>query len=329
MEDWPYKLSIIIVSYNTRELLGRCLGSALASAGDLPVELLVVDNGSTDGSVDYLKETFPDVRLLESGGNIGFGAANNLGYRHARGEYIVLLNSDAFPVGDSLAASARLMDGHPDVGLAGGRLIGEDGGWRPSARAFPGLWNDFVTLTGLSARHGRSWLMGRPDMTWRNQDKGFACDWVPGAFSIIRRAAIDDAGFFDERFFLYSEEVDLCKRIRMAGWKVAYWPELGIVHMGGASIGLFSGNLVTKHGRQMGLWRLQSQYLYYRKHHGWPKAFMSMLMELAFNRLRYIKNRLGNPDKAEESLVMIELIRRAWALTRGGLRSPGRPWKGA
>jgi len=323
------KASIIIVSYNTKALLERCFDSVRASAGALAYEIIVVDNGSSDGSVEYVKENFPSVALIESAENLGFAAANNLGFKKARGEYVVLLNSDAFLVGDSLATSVRLMDAAPEVGLAGGRLVGEDGSWQPSARSFPGIWNDFLTLSGLAGRYRESRIFGRPDMTYIDQDRDLSCDWVPGAFTIVRKPILDELGAFDERYFLYFEEVDLCRRIKRAGWKIAYWPAIKVIHIGGASTAMFSRKLVTKSGMQMSLWRLQSQYLYYRKNRGGPTAFASMALERSFNRLRLRRNAADRPERAEESRVMLDLIRQAWVQTKGGRESPPRPWKGA
>jgi len=323
------KVSVIIVSYNTRDLLRRCLQSVHEQAGDLALEIFVVDNGSCDGSADFIKKEYPALTLLECPENLGFAKANNLGYRQARGEYIILLNSDAFLTGTSLVTAVQLMDHHEEVGLAGGRLIGEDGSWQPSARSFPGLWNDFLILSGLAARYRYSRFFGRPDLTYIDQGHDVYCDWVPGAFTIIRARVIEELGFFDERYFLYFEEVDLCRRIRQAGWRIAYWPAINVVHLGGASTSMFSRRLVSRSGTQMGLWRLQSQYLYYRKNYGWIKACASKTLESTYNRLRLLRNASRHPEKAQESRVMLELIDRAWKRTKGGAESPPRPWEGA
>jgi GT2 family glycosyltransferase len=322
------KVSVIIVSYNTKDLLKRCFDSVRDSAEGVKCEIIVVDNGSKDGSAELIKNGFPELTLIESAENSGFARANNLGYERCGGEYIVLLNSDAFLVGKSLALAIDLMDRHLEVGLAGGRLIGEDGSWQPSARSFPGIWNEFLTLSGLAGRYKESRIFGRPDMTYLDQSQELACDWVPGAFTIIRRSVIEETGFFDEQFFLYYEEVDLCRRIKKSGWKIAYWPAVTIIHLGGVSTGTFSQKLVSKSGKQMGLWRLQSQYLYYRKNHGLIKALLSKHLESMFNVLRLMRNASRNPEKAEESRMMLALIRQAWVQTKGGTESPPRPWKG-
>lgn len=322
------QVSVLIISFNTKHLLQRCFDSVKASAGSLSYEIIVVDNASKDGSAEYIRQTFPEVKLLTSPENLGFAGANNLGYPEARGQYIVLLNSDAFLVGSALQDAVKLMDSRPEVGLGGARLIGEDRSWQPSARTFPGLWNDFVTLSGLSAKKPKHPLFGRPDLTYRNQDAEILCDWVPGAFSIIRKDILDKIGFFDPMFFLYYEEVDLCRRIKADGWKIAYWPQLEVIHLGGGSTGVFNEKLVQKSGKQMGLWRLQAQYLYYRKHHGGLWAWLSKNLEGGFNRIRLTLNKKKDPRKAEESQVILDLIARAWSNTKGGRVCPPRPWQG-
>lgn len=321
-------VSVILVSFNTKHLLDRCLESIRISAGAVSHEIIVVDNGSKDGSAEHLKSRYPEVQLMVSPENLGFAGANNRGFPLAKGKYVVLLNTDAFLVGSCLADAVALMEARPEVGLAGAKLVGENREWQPSARTFPGLWNEFVTLTGLSARFPRSRLWGRPDMTWADQNGELFCHWVPGAFSIIRKEILDGIGFFDEAFFLYYEEVDLCRRIRQSGWKILYAPQLEVIHIGGASTSVFSSKLVTKSGMQMTLWRLQAQYLYHRKHGAPWTAFLSRTLERLLNQVRASRNAEKNPAKAEESRVLVDLIDRAWDQTKGGRVSPPRPWQG-
>lgn len=322
------KISVIIVSFNTKHLIDRCFKSVKNSAEGIDYEIIVVDNLSNDGSYDYIKENYPEVKLVQSGGNIGFAAANNLGYKSAEGDYIVLLNSDAFMVEEGLKKAVEKMEKDKSIGLAGAKLIGEDGEWQPSARTSPGIISELFVISGISAKYPKNRLFGRPDMTYCNQDKDIICDWVPGAFSIIRREAIEKAGFFDERFFLYFEEVDLCMRIKKAGYKIVYWADIRVIHIGGGSTSVFSEKLVSKSGMQMTLWRVQSQYLYYRKNYGLIKTLMSKNLEKIWNYIRYKKNIKKNPKKAEESKVVLELIEKAWKYTEGGKVSPQRPWKG-
>jgi GT2 family glycosyltransferase len=322
-------LSVVIVSFNTRDVLRRCLHALLAEARDLAIEILVVDNGSRDGSVEMVAEEFPKVSVIRAGGNLGFAAANNLMFGLGQGRYFVLLNSDAFVQPGVLRRALNHMDREPRVGLAGGRLIGQDGAWQPSARMFPSVFNDILMLSGLATRFRSSAFFGRADRTWADPEKQAETDWVPGAFSIIRTSALREIGNFDEAFFLYYEEVDLCRRMKSAGYTVAYWPDIVVVHLGGESSKSISNVARSRSGAQLTLWRLRSGYLYYRKHHG-SAAWRSMAMESVWHWLRMARNRFSRgPDareKAAESRATIALIRKAWQDTRGGHYSPPRPW---
>jgi GT2 family glycosyltransferase len=230
--SFEVEVSIIIVSFNTRDVLRECLKSVFRDGSALHLQVIVVDNASTDGSPKMIEQDFPTVLLIESAVNLGFGQANNLGFKSARGRYIVLLNSDAFLTEGVLQRSVAHMDSNPHAGLGGGRLIGRDSSYQPSARMFPTVFNDLLVLSGLAARFPRSRLFGRADRTWANHMKEAEVDWVPGAYSIIRPEALASAGPFDPRFFLYYEEVDLCRRIKRQGYSVWYWPDIPVVHIG-------------------------------------------------------------------------------------------------
>jgi GT2 family glycosyltransferase len=197
-------VSIAIVSFNTRDTLRESLRSIVCETGELSLEVLVVDNGSSDGSTAMVEEEFPDVRLIRSAENLGFGAGNNLAIEASRGRYIVLLNSDAFLCPGSLEAAVEGMDRFPQAGLAGGRLVGRDGSWQPSARMFPNVISDAFVLIGLAAKYPRSRIFGWSDRTWADPSEAAEVDWVPGAFSIIRAEVLRKVGWFDPRFFLYS-----------------------------------------------------------------------------------------------------------------------------
>jgi GT2 family glycosyltransferase len=295
----------------------------------LRVEVLVVDNASKDGSAAMVAEEFPKVRLTALDTNLGFAAANNVAFRQAHGRYVVLLNSDAFLGEGTLVRAVDLMDSHGRVGLAGGLLVGRDGQWQPSARLFPSISNDLLALTGLSSRFRGSKVFGRADRTWADPEESAETDWVPGAFSIIRRSVLDEVGHFDEHFFLYYEEVDLCRRIKAAGFSVAYWPELKLVHIGGESSKTIKRLSMSSSGAQLSLWRMRSALLYYRKHHE-HKAWFAMFGETLWHRLRRFRNaRRGSAEaqaKAQESDAVVQLYARAWEETKGGRVCPPRPW---
>ena len=175
------------------------------------------------------------VRLFRSEVNLGFGAANNLAIEAAQGRYLVLLNSDAFFHPGALTRAIKHMDADPSAGIGGARQVSRDGGWQPSARLFPSIWRDALVMSGLSNRYPRSRVFGAPDRTWANHDEPAEVDWVPGAFAIVRREALKLSGLFDPDFFFYSEEVDLCLRVKQAGFRVLYWPDIVVTHIGGES----------------------------------------------------------------------------------------------
>ena len=298
-------VSVVIVSFNTRDLLRECLNSLLAECEGVSHEIFVVDNISRDGSADMVEQEFPNVRLIRSQVNLGFAAANNKAFPLAKGRYVVLLNSDAFLRPNALRKSIEYMDADPRIGLGGARLVGRDGAWQPSARLFPSLLNEVLTISGLSARFPHSRFFGRGDRTWADQNLPADVDWVPGAYSIIRASVLGQVGYFDENFFLYYEEVDLCRRIRNAGYIIRYWPDVEVIHLGGES---------------------SKTVLYYRKHHG-NTAWLAKELESGWHQLRAWKNKgaAGN-GKSEESRALVSLLDRAWKETGGGTVSPPRPW---
>ncbi|AXC10139.1 Glycosyl transferase, family 2 [Acidisarcina polymorpha] len=322
-------ISVVVVSFNTRELLRDCLLTLRKEVEGLANEVFVVDNVSRDGSAEMVAAEFPEARLIRSNVNLGFAAANNKAFSLATGRYIVLLNSDAFLRPMALQRSIEYMDAQPRIGLGGARLVGADGSWQPSRRLFPSPLNDFLSLSGLAAKFPRSRFFGRQDHTWADQDQPGDADWVPGAYSIIRRTVLDQVGHFDEQFFLYYEEVDLCRRIKQAGFLIRYWPDVVVVHLGGESSKTLTNLSMSKSGAQLELWRMRSAFLYYRKHHG-PVAWLSKTIEAQWHGLRSWKNSLTpgsvHKTKAEESRLVIQLLRRAWQETAGGAVSPTRPW---
>ncbi len=328
--DEALDASIVVVSFNTRELLRECLLTVQREAVGVSYEVIVVDNASNDGSPEMVASSFPWVRLIRSQENLGFAAANNCAFAAAQGRYLVLLNSDAFPRPGALRRAVTHMDAAPHVGLAGARLVGRDDSWQPSARLFPSPLNDFLALSGLAAKFPRSRFFGRVDRTWADPLQPAAVEWTPGAFAIIRRAVLEQVGHFDERFFLYYEEVDLCRRIRAAGHKVWYWPDVVVVHLGGESSKTVKHLTLASSGSQLMLWRMRSALLYYYKHHGVCCAWLARSLETVWHAVRALRHvHSRDPErqaKAEESRAIAILMRKAWQETHGGRVAPERPW---
>jgi hypothetical protein len=338
---YEYAASIIVVSFNTRGLLRDCLTSAIAECARLPegvtAEIVVVDNASRDGSADMVEREFArefaasaiPVRLIRSQVNLGFGAANNLAIEAAKGRYPVLLNSDAFLHPGALARAIEHMDSDPGAGIGGARLVGRDGEPQPSARAFHSIWGDALILAALPLRFPNTRIFAAPGSAWDNPTQPAQVDWVTGAFMILRREALQKAGLFDPAFFLYCEEVDLCRRVKFAGFAIHYWPDVVVTHLGGESSRQLSQHVFSDSEATAVLWRMRSTLLYYRKHHG-AQVWLARWLEQSFFALRRLRNRLSRSPwryaRALEAAMMLRLMRQAWRDTNGGRLSPPRPW---
>jgi len=197
-------------------------------------EVIVVDNASTDGSVEMVREEFSDVHLIANAQNRGFPAANNQGVAVAQGRYVLLLNPDTEVLGDALATMVAFADAHPDVGVLGPQLLDPDGSVQSSRRRFPTLLTAFFESTWLQPYAPRR-LLERYYALDRSDDATQDVDWVKGAALMARREAIEQVGPMDEGFFMYSEELDWCRRFREAGWRVVYLPSARIIHHEGKS----------------------------------------------------------------------------------------------
>jgi N-acetylglucosaminyl-diphospho-decaprenol L-rhamnosyltransferase len=251
-------LTVIIVSWNVRELLRRCLESLALPHGTL--EVIVVDNASSDGSPEMVRTDFPHVRLVRNDENHGFPAANNQGLGLSKGRTLLLLNPDTEVVGDGLATMVGYMDAHPEVGALGPQLCYADGSLQSSRRRFPSLSTALVESTVMQEWWKDNAILRRYYMSDTPDDAIQPVDWVVGACLLVRRKAYEQAGALDEGFFMYSEEMDWCRRIKDAGWEIVYLPTATVIHHEGKS----SEQVVAE--RHI---RFQSSKVrYFRKHHG-------------------------------------------------------------
>ncbi len=224
-------ISVIIVNWNVCELLQRCLASIEAQQRDSSLEVIVVDNASSDDSVRMIEREFPHVCLIASRKNLGYTGGNNLGAKAARGRYLFILNPDTEIVGDTLEQLVAYLDGHPSVGVVGPQLLYPDGSIQSSRRRFPQVMTALFDGTPFSLR----WF---PDnrfvraytMADRSADEIQPVDWLVGAALMIRREAWQAVGPLDEQFFMYSEELDWCHRCRDKGWEIHYLPTARIIH---------------------------------------------------------------------------------------------------
>lgn len=250
-------LSIIIVNWNTRQLLAECLDSIYASPPDRKFEIWVVDNNSKDGSQTMLREMYPRVNLIANSCNPGFARANNQAIGQCTGDNILLLNPDTVVKPGALRHLIEFFDEHPEAGAAGPRLINSDGSLQISAYPQPTLWRELWRLFHIDNFH--HWALYPMD-EW-DQDTPRQVDVLMGACLLIRRKVLDQIGLFDEDYFMYSEEVDLCCRVRKAGWWIYWLPRAVVVHYGGQS--------TDQVAAEMFLHLYHGKILYFRKHYSW------------------------------------------------------------
>jgi N-acetylglucosaminyl-diphospho-decaprenol L-rhamnosyltransferase len=256
------ELTVIIVSWNVRNLLRACLDSVCHAqpSQESAVQIIVVDNASSDGSAEMVRAEFPGVQLIANARNIGFGAANNQALKEAGGEYVLFLNPDTEVRPGAIEALLAFIKARPRVACVGPKLLNPDGSVQPSRRRFPRVGTAFVESTMLQRHIGwlpavRAFYRGdQPD------DVAQQVDWLVGACLLARKSAFDEVGGFDERFFMYSEEMDLCYRLAHAGYETWYVPEARVMHYEAASSSqdLFRRD-VNFH---------ESRYRFFRKHHG-------------------------------------------------------------
>ncbi len=229
------RVSVIIVSWNAREFLRGCLDSIRQTAADDVGEVIVVDNASSDGSADMVRRDFPEVILIEPGDNLGFARANNLGMARAQNDFLALVNSDVVVKSGCLQQLANALEDHPDAALVGPRIVGGDGQLQGSCRLLPTVWNNICRALAIDRAFPAISHLSGHEMRHFRHDARIEAEVISGCFWLARKAAVEQVGGLDERFFFYMEDVDWCRRFREAGWKVLFVPEASAVHFGGAS----------------------------------------------------------------------------------------------
>ncbi len=267
------ELSIIIVSYNTKDFIRECLKSIKATSKGFGYEIIVVDNASSDNSLEMLKIKFPDVIVIKNQENIGFSKANNLGVEKSKGKYILFLNPDTVIYKDSLFKMVKFMDEHKDAGAATCKLLTPGGKLDDAAhRGFPNPWNSFSYFSGLSKLFPSSKLFGGYNLGFLDLSKTHEIDACAGAFMIVRRETGEKIGWWDEDYFFYGEDLEFCFRLKETGWKIYFVPSVSALHYKGVSGGIkkvsekiTTASIETK--RRATNWRFSAMKIFYRKHY--------------------------------------------------------------
>jgi N-acetylglucosaminyl-diphospho-decaprenol L-rhamnosyltransferase len=302
-------LSIVILNWNVRELLDRCLASLRSERYVL--EIIVVDNASCDDSVAMLRAKYPQVALIANAANRGFTGGNNQGIAVSRGRYVMVLNPDTEVLDDALDQLVIYLDGHPDVGAIGPQLLNPDRSLQSSRRRFPSL---------ATALFESTWLQGVAPQRILTQyymddvpvSPAHEVDWLNGACTVFRRVVLDRVGVYDEHnFFMYSEELDLCRRVKEAGWQIVYLPEAQVVHYVGQSS---QQAVAARH-----IHFQTSKVHYFRKWHGaWPANVLRLFLLSQYLwqiGLEHAKGLLGSQRELRKQRVKVY-----WQVVRTGLK---------
>ncbi len=302
-------VDIVIVNFNTRQLLRECLESVARAHGEVEhAHTIVVDNASTDGSAAMVQSDFPWVELAPLSENLGFGAGNNRGVARGHGEYILFLNSDAQLTPNALSGMANHLEAHPDWVVIGPRLLYPDGSFQPSCRRFPTVWRCLWSTAGMATRFPRAFRTFRHWLDEEEHIDGRRVDMVSGACFLMRRAYFEEIGGFDENLFLFEEEFDVFYPAVRRRLEVRYCADAMVIHGAGKSV---QANRMASFAR-FHLYR--SKYYAFRKHYGPFSAWLSYGADLAvFGITGSLRRLLG---KTAEALLMFRVCRRAWSAAR-------------
>ena len=285
-------LSVLIVNYNDRENLSRCLNSLANCIKEIPYEVIVVDNNSADGSQDFIRKNYPDVKLFMNEENVGFSKANNRGLRECRGEYILLLNSDTVMMPGAIEILIKELQSNPGLGAVGPALLQEEDKFQVSFGRRVSFLPELLQK-GFLNHFYRRWL--------RNSRMTRRVGWLSAACLLSPYSVLQEAGFFDEKFFLYFEDIDLCVRIKKSGYDLLFQPLARVYHVGGAT---------TSNMKWLSRFNYRKSQLYfYRKHNSKTANFMLRFYLWLIFRLSILSARLKGADDLEERRKFIRLLR--------------------
>ena len=273
-------VSLVIVSWNATKYLEECLASIDAARYPWPIEVIVVDNASSDDSADMVRRRFPHVTLIQNADNLGFAKANNIGIRRARGKYVALVNSDVHVLDDCLQQLVRYLDAHRECGMIGPKLIGGDGEQQNSHRGFPRLWNMLCRAVALDRLFPTTPLFSGYMLNSKALREATPVEILSGCFLVVTRTALDEVGLLDEAFFIYGEDMDWCKRFCRAGRQVVFLPSAQSIHYGGGS----SSNAPLRFFVEMQRADLQ----YWRKHHSRTAVALYLLLSMLHHMARIL-----------------------------------------
>jgi GT2 family glycosyltransferase len=286
-------ISVVIVGWNAKHYLELCLESLVKAPPRRSMEVFVVDNASTDDSVEMIEAKFPWVNLVKSAENLGFAKGNNVAIRQCRGRYVALVNPDVIVFPGCLDALADFLDEHPNVGNVGPRVFNPDMSMQSTCRRFPTLWNNFCSATRLENMFNSSRFFAGEHMFYFAHDRTLDVDVIVGCFSMIRREAFDTVGLLDENLFMYGDDVDWCRRARNAGWRMVFYPGGQAIHDRGKTTAPYPVRFAVAQQR--------SVLHYWTKHHSvWGVLGIQSIM-LFHHLLRYVLSILSSLVRTKRS----------------------------
>lgn len=265
-------MSIVLVCWNNKAYLDPCLKSLDEGGLKSSFDVVVVDNGSTDGSQEMLAEKYPDVNLIQNNENVGLGKASNQGIEATNGRYVLLLNNDTLVNGNALDMLVEFLDAHPEAGAVGGKLLNPDGSFQSGYAPFSTLLEEFLIVTHI----GEMLWPGYPSHGDSNEIK--STGWLSSACLLVRRSALDQVGLLDENYFIYGDEADLQYRLNKAGWQVYFLPTSEIIHFGGRSMDRWKRRKMVYRGKMM----------FYKKNYGFLSTFLLRIMFFVMSLLKLL-----------------------------------------
>lgn len=314
-------VSVVIVNWNTRELLRECVASVYQTTRRARLEVFVVDNASSDGSAEMVQEEFPSCEVVQLPANVGFAKANNVAIRRAHGRFVCLINSDVIVQDGCIDRMLVHMDSQAGIGILGPRVLNPDGTLQPSCRGALSLWNATCRALAVDRAFPRARLLSGLQMTYCDHATRREVDTLLGCFWMVRRDVFERVGLLDECFFMYAEDFDLCERVRRAGWTIVYFPDASAMHHGGgSSVGA---------PRRSYLAATQSSFLYWRKRHRRPAralisgvVLLGELLRMARGGVLWLRQsrRKEATEKVRRSRDCVE-----WLLGRGAVRGDPSP----
>lgn len=288
----PIDLSVVVVNYNVKEYVANLLASLYRASEGISMEIFLVDNSSVEGSISYLKERYPNVNYIRNKENVGFGKANNIAIEQAKGTFTLIINPDTLVSEDTLQSCISYMKTKPEMGAIGCKILNADGSYAPeSKRGFPGIWNSFCKASGLTALFPKSTFFGSYYANAIDDNEIGEIDVLSGAFMFFDTALLQKLAGFDERFFMYGEDIDLCKRVHEEGRKIGYLPTTNIIHYKGESAKQNDITYIKSFN--------QALYLYFEKH--FSTGYLSVLksavwiavwLKIVANLISMVVNRL-------------------------------------